>query len=314
MATNISKKEKIAERLREERKKHINSFTGKPFSQQDLADEIGSKKNTVVNWERRNGDNTIPPIDKLYELAELYDCDITYLLCEHDYRHSIDVDICDATGLSEEAVEYLTARQAQMKKFYERHSEYPITKNSTPDFISYFIVNGDKAIDSISKICGNRRALCELQNDPEFNTVKELYEKSSSAGNDWEYCGVNYGEQQFYDELEETLVEKYTKEQEKTKIEIDQMVAEGAFIEVRNPDGKIVSIADPNHLANILRNYSPVPDDFMPRFLDSYKLLRDIDNDEQVLLFSASNAFVEMIKQYSDMSLKEFAERHNFSK
>lgn len=59
---------------------------------------------TISNWE---AGKIMPPIEKLVCLAEIFGCDISYLLCDYDDKRITDAWICDATGLSKNAVNIL---------------------------------------------------------------------------------------------------------------------------------------------------------------------------------------------------------------
>lgn len=119
---NISKygkerKEKIAHRLRTERENKIHTFedtscdwygqTVHGLTQDQLAYEIGSTRQTVGTWEKENGKNKIPSLDQIITLCEFYDCDYGYLLCEYDSRKHEIADIQEQTGLTEKSIDIL---------------------------------------------------------------------------------------------------------------------------------------------------------------------------------------------------------------
>lgn len=97
----------IGERIRKEREK-LN------LSQEDLLDSIRSKgkpcfgRNTLSKIE--NGDqsafNAIS-IAKLTALCEEFQCSISYLMGEYNFRNYDSKFICEQTGLSEESIERL---------------------------------------------------------------------------------------------------------------------------------------------------------------------------------------------------------------
>lgn len=75
------------------------------YSMEYVAEACGVKQyQTISKWE--SGNNT-PSIDKLMKLAELYGCDIGYLLGEYDCKHRISADIKVETGLQENVIEQL---------------------------------------------------------------------------------------------------------------------------------------------------------------------------------------------------------------
>lgn len=59
---------------------------------------------TISNWE---AGKVMPPIEKLACLAEIFNCDISYLLCDYDDKRITNEWICEVTGLSSDAVNIL---------------------------------------------------------------------------------------------------------------------------------------------------------------------------------------------------------------
>ncbi len=95
MAYNI---DLTGQRLREARK-------NLGYSLEKVAEACGIQQyQTVSKWE--NG-NSIPSIDKLIKLSELYGCEIGYLLGEYDCKHRSSSEVKAITGLSENAIEHL---------------------------------------------------------------------------------------------------------------------------------------------------------------------------------------------------------------
>ena len=100
------RREKIGAIIRKERKKKFKS-------QAAFADSIREKLNlqpeaitqgTVSNWE--NG-NSLPSLDYLLAMSRIFNCDCGYLLGDYDEHTRDSMDICKATGLSEESVNTL---------------------------------------------------------------------------------------------------------------------------------------------------------------------------------------------------------------
>lgn len=56
--------------------KELRTLRG--FTQQTLADEIGVKRQAIINWERKK--NTIPSVENLIDLCYALDCSMDYLL------------------------------------------------------------------------------------------------------------------------------------------------------------------------------------------------------------------------------------------
>lgn len=90
--------EKIANRIKAERNR-LN------LSQEYIANYLHySDRRTVANWEKGK---TTPSLEDLLSLCNLFDCEIGYLLCEHDTKQRATTDVSNITGLSNHAVEQI---------------------------------------------------------------------------------------------------------------------------------------------------------------------------------------------------------------
>lgn len=99
--TNYNERKKaIGSRIREEREKL-------GLSKKELLPRIyksESSHKTLAAWE----DGTrLPDLDSIALMAELFDCDIGYLLGDYDEHRRVTADVCAETGLSESAVKRL---------------------------------------------------------------------------------------------------------------------------------------------------------------------------------------------------------------
>lgn len=95
-----ARKRKMGKRIQQERERlHL--------SRKELLSKIfmsESSHKTLAAWE--NG-NRLPDLDSLARMAELFCCDIGYLLCDYD-EHTRDIaDACEVTGLSESSIQIL---------------------------------------------------------------------------------------------------------------------------------------------------------------------------------------------------------------
>lgn len=95
---NLTKSQRIGQRIKAER-----TNPKRPMTQIVLAHMMNTTQNTISNWE--NG--KIPPLDQLVRLAEIFKCDVAYLLCDYDDRDITDKWISERTGLSETAIALL---------------------------------------------------------------------------------------------------------------------------------------------------------------------------------------------------------------
>ena len=100
-----TRKHKIGDRI-----KSLREAAG--FTQEQLASKMDAlerkekltKQNTISSWE--NG-KTLPPLGRLIALSVVFNCDISYLLCDYDERKRDISDISNLTGLSEKAVNFI---------------------------------------------------------------------------------------------------------------------------------------------------------------------------------------------------------------
>lgn len=96
--------EDIGNRIKTERKSHH-------MSQDELCEYIATEtyhsctRPTLSKWEKGE---SMPSVDILLKLCELFDCELGYLLCEHDTKKRVNQSIQDVTGLSENAIECLS--------------------------------------------------------------------------------------------------------------------------------------------------------------------------------------------------------------
>lgn len=69
--------------------------------QQEFADAIGAKVETVRNWEQGW---ILPEMGTLFKICDILDCDLDYLIGRLEYKKHDTKMISDYTGLSEDAV------------------------------------------------------------------------------------------------------------------------------------------------------------------------------------------------------------------
>lgn len=73
-------------------------------------------QSTVSSWERGV---TLPPMDKMIALASIFDCDIAYLLGDYEKEKKDRADVCDMTGLSEDATIRILNYKAQYPAYID---------------------------------------------------------------------------------------------------------------------------------------------------------------------------------------------------
>ena len=112
------RKEKIGVRIRQERRKLPGRVSQEALGER-LAQVIPTRDNikqtTVASWE---SGRTLPPLDALIAMSEVFGCDIGYLLGDYERRFRDVQDICERTGLSERTVDSLI-------RMYQDNPQYP---------------------------------------------------------------------------------------------------------------------------------------------------------------------------------------------
>ena len=81
------------------------------MSQEQLAEQVAEtvnveaiSQNTISDWERGK---SIPPLDRIFALSQIFNCDCGYLLCDYDEKTHGENYISNETGLSKETVQSL---------------------------------------------------------------------------------------------------------------------------------------------------------------------------------------------------------------
>lgn len=104
---NIYDFKSIGERIRKERKEL-------GMNQDQLASALNiSSRQTIAKWE--NG-SSIPQLEDMLNMCNLFCCELGYLLCEHDLKTREATDIHEKTGLSPDAIEYLQFVNSESKR------------------------------------------------------------------------------------------------------------------------------------------------------------------------------------------------------
>ena len=144
----------IAQRILNERKL-------KGWTQKELHERVGTySEKTVRDWEKGN---TKIPTEGLIKLAEIFECDINYLIGKYEHRTKEATDICKVTGLSEAAVNVLIENKDST------------TDNPIAPFISEFILNCDEIMSHICNII----ILSHFEKAGAFDEISKIAKGSS---------------------------------------------------------------------------------------------------------------------------------------
>lgn len=132
--------------------------TGKRLTQEDLAAEIGTRRESVVGWEK----GRLPETESLIKLANFFNVSVDYLLCRIDETNHDTKFIHDETGLSESAVAKLNKNKSRI-----------IIKNNK-ETVSFS--------ETVSSIIEHERFLSFIyrlmqSRDPNHKTIKEYQSK-----------------------------------------------------------------------------------------------------------------------------------------
>ncbi len=171
----------IGEKIKEGRKKY-RTPEGKRLTQEGLAEMLNYKRETVNTWE--NG-KVLPPLDVLFKLCEIFNCELGCLLGEPGYENGTrqETDIVNETGLTEEAAHTL-------QEYKQKNAEAkPIDLNSgsvmsnnaqnaldlkkytqptqfIPELISHMLTS--RSFNTlVSRICAQNQALWEYSTLPD---------------------------------------------------------------------------------------------------------------------------------------------------
>lgn len=99
-----NRREQIGKRikaLRKEKKLTQKQLAGRITDIVPTDKDKGFGQSTISGWERGE---QLPPLQKLIALSDIFQCDISYLLCDYDIKKKDILDISQFTGLSEKSV------------------------------------------------------------------------------------------------------------------------------------------------------------------------------------------------------------------
>lgn len=101
---------KIGARIRQARK-DTRGKSGRPLSLEKVAEICGPTRQLISKWE--HGDISSLSLGDLTAMSNLFQCDVTFLLGEHETKRRATVDVQKETGLSTGAIEKI----ADMNRF-----------------------------------------------------------------------------------------------------------------------------------------------------------------------------------------------------
>ena len=88
-------------------------------------------RTSIGNWEIGKSQ---PNLHQLLELCEIFDCEVGYLLCEHEGKTKEETDVQEVTGLSKESMERLKVT---------KHIEPKYLGEVSSDLINFILSNDE---------------------------------------------------------------------------------------------------------------------------------------------------------------------------
>jgi len=162
---------KIATRIKRERELLA-------LSQDSLGALIPANRNTIAAWEK---EKSVPSLDAMLRMCELFDCELGYLLGEYDCKTREATNIQEVTGLDEEAINRL--RSLKRRSMVEGRLGSSFTKQIL-DAINLLVKN--EGVESVT---------VEVLNNPDDSEDSEdpiLAFKDASYGSRFFECIASY--------------------------------------------------------------------------------------------------------------------------
>ena len=87
-------------------KKISSERAGMSLSQEELGKRLNYTRQTIASWEKAR---SYPTLNDLFKLCKIFNCELSYLLCEADCKTKDIQGIHDYTGLTEAAIKKLSS-------------------------------------------------------------------------------------------------------------------------------------------------------------------------------------------------------------
>ena len=198
-------KEKIGERIKTQRNLHN-------LTQQSLSEKIGIGRTKLVQYEKGKD---LPPFDAMLEMCNMFNCELGYLLCEHEEKTRTATDIHDVTGLSEDAINKLIENERKaderakaIQRDFMKDENYTFipTISESNEIINHIIENADNLIYKIKRLRDLQQRKQITETDPNYKDFEKAYNAV------YESCEIFGGAMPPYN----TLCEMFEEEIERT--------------------------------------------------------------------------------------------------
>lgn len=134
---------------------------------QKLSEIFKVSEKTIRNWLNKNPKNKIDmSIDDLVEFSELFECDINYLLGNIEEKTQIETDICNATGLSAGATNWLV--ETEIIKNRDFKNKYDSDLSLKKKILSDLITTDQTPLGSCADLVSIKHLNKEIENKPYF--------------------------------------------------------------------------------------------------------------------------------------------------
>lgn len=182
---------------------------GKKLTQEKLAEIIHYDRVTVNSW--ANGRDLVP-FDILLRMcdSDIFNCELGYLLGEHEEKTRAATDIVKETNLTGEAVEVLQ----KYKKSASKREPYPASKFLYPDeFIPALIshmLTSDDFNRLVNRICTQNRKTIEYAKriDVERKIIRDSYKAAQDHLGSDAATDISLLREQYQKEVERLMLEK----------------------------------------------------------------------------------------------------------
>ncbi len=292
----------IGERIRTQRKAHN-------LTQEQLCEKINIGRTKLSNCESasENEFEKILDLDILLRMCNLFDCELGYLLGEHEEKTRICADIHKEIGLTEEAINKLKEKVNISERAFKKYGTKKVWADEELMFISKFILECKSISDSILDIIITQKKVTQLPHDENYALLKDIFDKTYSRF-DFKSLGASFNESLFYDTLEEELEYKFNNpEQLKERSEeanwmLQQVIDNGIYKEI---DGKFIQISfdEAERFKEQLLNPNIDIESYMlERYQDVYHYLKlekeGFERETKMIMFSISDIFLDIVKDF----------------
>ena len=123
----------IGRRIKSERIRYKETH-GKKLSQEQLLWMLDLSESSTPYLRRWEKGEAMPSLKQLCQMAEIFGCDVGYLLADYDQRTRDAADLCHITGISEKGAERLKAIKKDPVSGFAKNSDgdlYPVSARRT---------------------------------------------------------------------------------------------------------------------------------------------------------------------------------------